>query len=67
MKQEDKLTRRLALLEDVNLSPADLAAITPDIHDLDRIVAELEEFGQRTPWISQQAQPSGEKIGHDSH
>jgi hypothetical protein len=61
MKQDDKLAHRRALLEGVNLSPADLAAITADIHDLDRIVAELEEFGQRTPWISQQAQPSGKK------
>jgi hypothetical protein len=61
MKDPDKLTHRFALLQGVHLSPDDLEAIGVEIEDLQRIVAELEEFGQNTPWISLQAQPSGKK------
>jgi hypothetical protein len=61
MESTGKIARRLALLEGVNLSQAYLDAIAPEIEDLDRIVAELEEFGQATPWISQQIQPRGSK------
>jgi hypothetical protein len=61
MKPTDKIARRLALLEGVNLSQAYLDAIVADIEDLDRIVEELEEFAQGTPWISQQRQPPGSK------
>jgi hypothetical protein len=61
MKPTDKIARRLALLEGVNLSQAYLDAIVADIEDLDRIVEELEEFAQGTPWISQQRQPAGSK------
>ena len=32
-----------------------------EIEDLDRIVAELEEFAQSTPWVSQQLQPARSK------
>ena len=61
MKPTDKIARRLALLEGVNLSQAYLDAIVADIEDLDRIVEELEEFAQGTPWISQQLQPATSK------
>ena len=61
MKDADKVAHRLALLEGVNLSKADLESITTEIKDLERVVAELEEFGQVTPWISLQVQPSGKK------
>ncbi len=61
MKDTDKVAQRLALLEGVNLSKPDLEFITNEIEDLERVVAELEEFGQETPWISQQVQPPGKK------
>ena len=62
MNDKDNIGHRLALLEGVNFSPADLETIVSEIVDLERMVAELEEFGQGTPWISQQAQPAGKKI-----
>ena len=61
MKDTNKLAHRLALLEGVNLSKADLDAIVTEIEDLDRIVGELEEFAQSSPWVSQQFQPAGKK------
>ena len=62
MKPADKVARRLALLEGVNLSQAYLDAIVTELEDLDRIVAELEEFAQATPWVSQQVEPAGNKV-----
>ncbi len=62
MKVADKIAHRLALLEGVDFSDADLESIAAEIEDLERIVAELEQFGQTTPWISLQAQPSGQKV-----
>jgi hypothetical protein len=61
MKPREKSTRRLALLDGVDLSQAYLDAIAAEIEDLDRIVAELEEFAQSTPWVSQQSQSRGSK------
>jgi hypothetical protein len=61
MKHKDKVANRLALLEGVNFSQAYLDAIAAEIEDLDRIVAELEEFAQSTPWVSQQLQPATSK------
>ena len=61
MKDTDKVAQRLALLDGVNLSTADIELIVTEIEDLERVVAELEEFGQSTPWISQQVQPPGKK------
>jgi hypothetical protein len=61
MKPTEKIARRLALLEGVELSQSYLDAIAGEIEDLDRIVAELEEFAQGTPWVSQQSQPGGRK------
>jgi len=62
MKDTDKVAHRLALLEGVNFSNADLESIVAEVVDLERVVAELEEFGQDTPWISQQTQPANKKI-----
>jgi hypothetical protein len=62
MKDTDQVAHRLALLEGVNLSPADLESIVTEIEDLERVVAELEEFSQGTPWIALQVQPSGKKV-----
>ena len=61
MKPTEKIARRLALLEGVELSPAYLDAIASEIEDLDRIIAELEDFAQGTPWVSQQSQPDSSK------
>lgn len=61
MKPTDKIAHRLALLDGVDLSQAYLDAIVAEIEDLDRIVEELEEFAQGTPWVSQQRQPAGSK------
>jgi hypothetical protein len=62
MNDREKIAHRLALLQGVNLSPTDLESIAAEIADLDRIVTELEAFGQDTPWISQQTQPLGKKV-----
>ena len=61
MKPTEKIAHRLALLDGVNLSQAYLDAILTEIEDLDRIVAELEEFAQGSPWVSQPHQPAGSK------
>jgi hypothetical protein len=61
MTDPDKIAQRLALLDGVELSPADLEFISAEIEDLERVVAELEEFAQDTPWVSQQTQPAGKK------
>ena len=61
MKDSDKVAQRLALLEGVDLSKADQESIAAEIKDFERVVAELEEFGQSTSWISQQVQPPGKK------
>jgi hypothetical protein len=61
LKSTDKVARRLALLDGVDLSQAYLDAIVAEIEDLDRIVAELEEFAEGTPWVSQQLQPATNK------
>jgi hypothetical protein len=61
MKVGDKVTHRLALLDGVDFSDADLESIAAEIEDLERIVAELEKFGEATPWISLQTQPSSPK------
>ena len=61
MKPTKEITHRLALLDGADLSQAFLDAIASEIEDLDRIVAELEEFAQSTPWVSQQSQPGGTK------
>lgn len=61
MKNADKIAQRLALLEEATLSEADLEFIASEIEDLERIMTELEEFGQGTPWIALQVQPPGKK------
>lgn len=62
MKDTDKIAHRLALLEGVNFSNGDLKSIIAEVVDLERVMAELEEFSQGTPWISQQAQPADKKV-----
>jgi hypothetical protein len=62
MKDTEKLAHRLALLEGVSLSTADLEFIAGEIEDLERVLTELEEFSQGIPWISLQAQPPAKKL-----
>jgi hypothetical protein len=62
MKDTEKVSHRLALLEGVSFSTADLESIADEIEDLGRVLAELEEFSQGTPWISLQAQPHGKRV-----
>ena len=59
---KDKVAQRLAFLEGASFSPEDLESIVKEIEDNERIVTELEEFSQGTPWISQQAQPQDKKV-----
>jgi len=61
MADPENLAQRLALLEGVIFSPADLEAIAKEIEDNQRVIAELEEFAKDTAWISHQAQPAGRK------
>ena len=62
MKDKGKFAHRLALLEGITLSNADLESIAGEIEDLERVLAELEEFSQGIPWISLQAQAPGKKV-----
>ena len=61
MNDKDKIAHRLALMQGVEFSPAELESIAGEIEDLERVVAELEEFAQGTPWISLQVQPADKK------
>ncbi len=58
MDLKEKHEHRLALLSAVELSQEELNAILNEIDDMERVVAELEEFAKDTPWISLQAQPA---------
>jgi hypothetical protein len=62
MNTRDKLAHRLALLEGVSLSTAELESVVSEIEDFERILVELEEFSQDTAWISLQAQPTDKKV-----
>ena len=62
MTDKDKFAHRLALLKGVELSAADLEFIAAEIADLEKVVSELEEFAQGTPWVSQQVQPINKKV-----
>lgn len=57
MIKADQVARRLALLEGVDIAPADLDTIAKDIEENLRIVAELEEFSREIPWTAVQVQP----------
>ena len=63
MSEKNRFAHRLALLGAVEFSATDLELITSEIADIDRILAELEEFAQDTAWVSLQAQPIEKKLG----
>ena len=65
MSEKDRFAHRLALLGGVEFSPTDLETITSEIEDMDRILTELEQFANDTPWVSLQAQPNEKKPHHD--
>jgi hypothetical protein len=62
MKDTDKIAQRLALLDGISLSPADLEWIASEVEDLERVVAELEEFSQGTQWMAMQVQTADKKV-----
>lgn len=62
MDLKEKHAHRLAMLQGVEFAPADLDAILAEVDDIERVVAELEQFCQDTPWVSQQTQPEGGKV-----
>ncbi len=53
----DNLARRLAMLEALDLSQADLRVIKATLASYDRALAELEAFTQQTAWPAGQMQP----------
>jgi len=61
MNSKENIACRMALIDEVNFSPEERESIIAEIEDLDRVMAELEEFAQATPWISGQIQPAGRK------
>jgi hypothetical protein len=63
VSEKNRFAHRLALLGAVEFSATDLELITSEIADIDRILAELEEFAQDTAWVSLQAQPIEKKLG----
>jgi hypothetical protein len=65
MSEKDRCAHRLALLGDVEFSTTDLEVITTEVAEMERILAELEQFAQDTPWVSLQAQPIAKTSDHD--
>ena len=63
----ERITRRLALLEGLTLSPADIESIAAELELFDRALQELEAFAEGVPWPSLPVQPTmGEaKRGRD--
>ena len=61
MNEKERIAARLAPLEGIGLSDADLTYITEEVKDIERVVAELEDFARDVPWMSQQIQPFGTK------
>jgi hypothetical protein len=63
VSEKNRFAYRLALLGAVEFSASDLELITSEIAEMDRILADLEDFAQDTPWVSLQAQPIEKKLG----
>jgi hypothetical protein len=54
----ERLKRRLALLEGLTLSQADLDSIVAELELFDRALQELEAFAEGVPWPSLPVQPT---------
>jgi hypothetical protein len=63
MNEKERIAARLAPLDDIGLSSADIEHVMEEVKDIERVVAELEEFARDVPWMSQQTQPSPPKAG----
>lgn len=63
MNEKQRIAARLASLDGIGLSSADIEHVMEEVRDIERVVAELEEFARDVPWVSQQTQPSGAKAG----
>ena len=53
----ERIARRLALLEGLGLTQADLESIVVELEDYDRALRELEAFAEGTSWPSLPVQP----------
>lgn len=53
----ERIARRLALVEDMRLSQADIESIVAELEDFDRALRELEAFAEGTSWPSLPMQP----------
>lgn len=61
MNDKERAAARLAPLDGIDLSAADIEYVMEEIKDIERVAAELEEFAGDIPWMSQQAQPCATK------
>jgi hypothetical protein len=61
----EAVARRLALLQDVRLSEADLESITAEFGDFDAALRELEAFAADVEWPSLPMQPAAGEVQHD--
>jgi hypothetical protein len=53
----ERVARRLALLEGLSLSQADLESVVAELEVFDRAMQELEDFAEGVPWPSLPVQP----------
>lgn len=53
-----RISRRLALLEGLRLTHADLEIIVTELEDYERALQELETFAEGTSWPSLPVQPT---------
>jgi hypothetical protein len=61
----ERITRRLALLEGLTLSPKDLESIAAELELFDRALQELEAFAEGVPWPSLPVQPTMREVKRD--
>ncbi|MDH3443973.1 MAG: hypothetical protein OEN50_08635 [Deltaproteobacteria bacterium] len=57
----ERVARRLALLDGLSLSQADLESIVAELEVFDRALQELEAFAEGVRWTSLPVQPHNQK------
>jgi hypothetical protein len=57
----ERVARRLALLEGLTLTQADLESIAAELDVFDRALQELEIFAEGVPWPSLPVQPDNQQ------